>query len=327
MKLIHWSASDVGRKREHNEDSFLVDERLRLYAVADGMGGHQGGDHASRLAVDVLHREVVGAGDFDDAAIRLLEADPSLLHVTDPHAERTLNGEEPVGEPAPEAQEAAEEEDAAEAEAPESMATGALATGRRSNGEAGSAPTDPAMQAAPPPAATVLRAAARVAGRAIFDAAQNDSRLAGMGTTLTALLIHRDKAHLVHVGDSRAFLYRDGKISQVTEDHSWIAEQVKAGILTESEAKESKFRHIITRSVGFEREVEVDLIGVPIVPGDCFVLCSDGCSNFIETEELGKVLQSTYYGKVPQLLVDIANDRGGDDNITVVLVYVANEKG
>jgi protein phosphatase len=318
MKLIHWSASDVGRKREHNEDSFLVDERVRLYAVADGMGGHQGGDHASRLAVDVLHREVVGAGDFDDAAKRLLEADPSLLDTADPHNERTLDGEEPVPaakEPPKEAKEPPKAEPKADKEP------------GKGNGQAGEAPTDPALQVVPPPAATVLRSAARVAGRAIFDAAQNDPRLAGMGTTLTALLIHRDRAHLVHVGDSRAFLYRDGKINQVTEDHSWIAEQVKAGVLTEAEAKESKFRHIITRSVGFEREVEVDLIGVPIVPGDCFVLCSDGCSNFIETEELGKILQSTYYGKVPQLLVDIANDRGGDDNITIVLVYIANEKG
>src|SRR5205085_1212552 len=79
LKLITWSLSDVGRKRDHNEDSFLVDERLALFAVADGMGGHQGGDHASRMAVEVLRREVTGAGEFDGAAKRLLAEDPTLL--------------------------------------------------------------------------------------------------------------------------------------------------------------------------------------------------------------------------------------------------------
>jgi protein phosphatase len=132
---------------------------------------------------------------------------------------------------------------------------------------------------------------------------------------------------VVPIPDSRAFLYRDGRIEQLTEDHSWIAEQVKAGVMTEAEAKESKFRHIITRSVGFEREVDVDLFGVPVLPGDCYLMCSDGMSNYVENEEIGRIMAATYYRKVPQLLVDIANDRGGDDNITVVLVYVANDSG
>ena len=189
----------------------------------------------------------------------------------------------------------------------------------------GDMPTDPSMAVVPPAAATILRAAARAAGRAIFDAAQSDPGLAGMGTTLTALLIHKGRGHLVHVGDSRAFLVRDGIAVQLTEDHSWIAEQVRAGLITEDEARESKFRHIITRSVGFEREVTVDLLGVPVMPGDCFVLCSDGMSNHVSPEEIGRLVASTWYAKVPDLLVQLANDRGGDDNITVVLVCAANE--
>jgi protein phosphatase len=240
------------------------------------------------MAVDVLHKEVGRTPDFEGAAKKLLDEDPSLM-ITVPQdldaAPRKKDGP----------------------------------------GEESDAPTDPALLVPPPPAATVLRAAARCAGRAIYDAAQSEPRLSGMGTTLTAMIVHKERAHFVHVGDSRAFLYRDGKISQVTEDHSWIAEQVKAGVLTEQEARESKFRHIITRSVGFEREVEVDVLGVSVAPGDCFLLCSDGMSNFVDTEELGRILLTTWYSKVPQLLVDLANDRGGDDNITVVLVYVAND--
>lgn len=302
MKLISWSVSDVGRKRDHNEDSFLVDEPLRLYAVADGMGGHQGGDHASRMAVEILRQEIVSAGELEQAARKLLSDDPSIglspLDERQAFEDTVRPGTVPVDgdTPLPEIRGADD-------------------------------PTKPAVIAPPAAAAAVLQAAARVAGRSIFDAAQADPRLQGMGTTLTALLFHRDRAHFAHVGDSRAFLYREGKVEQLTEDHSWIAEQVKAGVMSEAEARESKFRHIITRSVGFEREVEVDLLGVPVLPGDCFVLCSDGMSNYVEADELARVLATTYYRKVPQLLVDIANDRGGDDNITVVLVYAANDNG
>jgi protein phosphatase len=259
------------------------------------MGGHQGGDFASRMAVETVRREVRDAGEVESAAKRILDADPTLhlapsrvgqLQPIDQDTKKTLP---PSGH---------------EEEEPESS---------------------PLLNP-PPAAATVLRAAARVAGRTIFDAAQSDARLAGMGTTLTALLIHKDRAHIAHVGDSRLFLFRDGKVDQITEDHSWIAEQVRAGMMSEDEAKDSKFKHIITRSVGFEREVDVDTLGIPVAAGDCFLLCSDGMSNYVDREELARILSSTYYRKVPQLLVDLANDRGGDDNITVVVVYVANEK-
>lgn len=302
MKLITWSLSDVGKKRDHNEDSYLVDDRVGLFAVADGMGGHQGGDRASRMAVEILRREIAAAGEFEEAAARLIELDPSL-------ADAYQGAALPPDDPASVAERVTEEIPI------EDLRRTVSSRGDRRIG--------------PPPvpaAATVLRAAARSAGRAIYDTAQSDPHLSGMGTTLTALLVHKDRAHLAHVGDSRAFLYRDGRIEQITEDHSWIAEQVKAGVMSEEEAKESKFRHIITRSVGFEREVDVDLLGVPVLPGDCFLLCSDGMSNYVETEELGRILGMTYYRKVPRLLVELANDRGGDDNITVVLVYVANDK-
>jgi protein phosphatase len=307
MKFSSWSLTDVGRKRDHNEDSLLCDDELRLYAVADGMGGHQGGGHASRMAVDVLRREIIGAGDLDLAARAILESDPMSAVLP-----QELGALFAKGARTPAAPSLVRWGDGIQDESYEDISE---------------MPTDPNMTVIPPAAATVLRAAARIAGRAIYDAAQAESELSGMGTTLTAVLFHSGRAHFVHVGDSRGFLFRDGKAYQVTEDHSWIAEQVRAGVLTDAEARESKFRHIITRSVGFEREVDVDLLGVPVMPGDVFALCSDGLSNYVDVAELGLILASTFCCRVPRLLVDLANDRGGDDNVTVVLVNAANDAG
>jgi protein phosphatase len=243
MLLVPYSLTDVGRKREHNEDSHLVRPDMGLFAVADGMGGHQAGERASRMALD------------------------TLSEVLKPPTTST------------------DREDVLAA----------------------------------------LRDATQAAGAAIFDAAQADPDLQGMGTTLTSLWFHGGRVYLAHVGDSRAYLFRDGRTQQLSDDHSWVSEQVRAGMMTEDEAKESKFRHIITRSVGFEREVMVDGAAIPVQAGDCYLLCSDGLSNYIEADEIGRMLTARFYRDVPRLLVETANDRGGDDNITVVLVHVAND--
>lgn len=253
MKLLAWGLTDVGRKREHNEDSYLINAELGLFAVADGMGGHAGGGQASRLAVEILEREVSAL-------------DPGT----------------------------------------------------------GTVPIGPSAES---PAARQLRAAALTAGRTIFDLAEGNPQLAGMGTTLTTLLFSGGRAYLAHVGDSRAYLYRDDRIEQLTEDHSWIEEQVRAGFMTPDEARESSLKHIITRSVGFERDVDVDLHVMPILMGDCFLLCSDGLSNYLQPQDLRQDLLHTYYSEVPRRLVNVANERGGEDNITVVLVYIANDAG
>jgi protein phosphatase len=247
MKLVPYAISDVGRKREHNEDNFLVRTDVGLFAVADGMGGHQAGERASRMALD------------------------------------TLIGSLKPPSPPP----------------------------------AGRSDRDDALAA--------LREATQAAGAAIFDAGQADPDLQGMGTTLTSLWFHGGRVYLAHVGDSRAYLFRDGRTQQLSDDHSWVSEQVRAGIMTIDEAKESKFRHIITRSVGFEREVMVDSAAIPVQAGDCYVICSDGLSNYVDAEEMGRLLSARFYREVPRLLVELANDRGGDDNITVVLVHVAND--
>ena len=123
-----------------------------------------------------------------------------------------------------------------------------------------------------------------------------------------------------HVGDSRAYLVRKGEIWQLSEDHSLVNEQVRAGLLTEEEARHSRLKNIITRSVGFEEDVLVDVMGVETKAGDRFLLCSDGLSNLMENEEIRDALLQNKLDDVPGFLIQLANERGGDDNITVLAV-------
>jgi serine/threonine protein phosphatase PrpC len=284
MLVSGWGQSDPGRKRERNEDSFLVDAEVGILAVADGMGGHQGGAVASRMAVEQLAKELATArGDFDAALSRLRE---TAVRSTEEMPIQTL-------------------EDTADDVAP------LLQTPSRS-----SVVFSPALE--------LMRGVVRRASKAIFEASWQQPELRGMGTTLTAVLVHGDKAHLVHAGDSRCYLFRDGRLLQLSEDHSWIAEQLRNGALTPEEAKASKFRHVITKSIGFERDTDCDLKSVPIAAGDCFVLCSDGMSNYIEHGELERIVAMTWYRRLPETLIALANDRGGDDNITVVVGLVSN---
>ncbi|MCP4447471.1 MAG: serine/threonine-protein phosphatase [Myxococcales bacterium] len=174
------------------------------------------------------------------------------------------------------------------------------------------------------PATTVMRLAAQKASHEVFREATRDPALEGMGTTMTAILYEGDRMHMVHAGDSRADLFRDGRIRQLTDENSWTAEPVRRVLMTEAEANESQFRHVITRSIGYEREVDVDSSGVVVQAGDCFLLCSDGLSNFVQEAELRDIVERCWYHNLPQTLVDLANARGGDGNITVVVVYAAN---
>lgn len=251
MRIIAWPATDVGRVRSHNEDSHLVDAPLGLYLVADGMGGHAGGAHASQLCVDVVAKVVK----------RGLDA---LTIVPPEHRTAAI--------------------------------------------------------------AELLSVAASEASARIHDQANNDHRLQGMGTTLTGLFIYGERAYVVHVGDSRAFLMRGGTCRQLTNDHSWLNEQVQAGLLSPEEAAQSDLKHIITRSVGFERHVEPDVVPLNVNLGDAFLLCSDGLSNYIEAEEIAELARDHWYGDLPRLCTDLANRRGGDDNITVLVVLACNDK-
>ena len=165
----------------------------------------------------------------------------------------------------------------------------------------------------------------RQASARIYDQAQMDRSLHGMGTTLTGMLFHGDRGYIVHVGDSRAYLLRSGTARQLTEDHSWLREQIQAGLLTEEEAQDSDLKHIITRSVGFERVVEADIVPVNVSMGDAYLLCSDGLANYISIEELATLARDHLYSELPQICTELALDRGGDDNITVVVVLACND--
>jgi protein phosphatase len=124
------------------------------------------------------------------------------------------------------------------------------------------------------------------------------------------------------VGDSRCYLIRDRRIYQVSEDHSLVNEQLKAGAISADEARRSRFRNIITRSVGFEQDVQVDLLGLDLADGDTLVICCDGLSNLVEDPEILQIVEGTSLDEAPAKLVALANERGGDDNITVAIVRV-----
>jgi PPM family protein phosphatase len=226
----HAELSDVGRQREGNEDSMLVDPPL--FVVADGMGGAQAGEVASGLAVETL-----GEMPPDDGNV--------------------------------------EEE---------------------------------------------LTEAIVQANRRIHDKAQDDRALAGMGTTLTAAFVHEGKVTLGHVGDSRAYRYREGELAQLTDDHSLVAELERHGKLTAAEARVHPQRSMILRALGIGAEVEVDTYCFVGEPGDVFLLCSDGLSGLVHDAVIGEVLKDCEtLEAAAEKLIELANLSGGPDNITTVL--------
>ena len=237
MRVYSFATTDRGCKRSHNEDSYLVASDVGLYAVADGMGGENGGEVASDLAVRALDGYVHAHDDRDD-------------------------------------------KDA------------------------------------------VLKEAIERANAVIHERGREDPDLRRMGTTTTSLLFAGRRAIVAHVGDSRAYLIRRDRIAQVSEDHSLIAMQVKAGVLTAEQAKNSPYKNIITRCVGAQSDVDVDVTVVDLEDGDTFVLCSDGLSGLVADDEICRVVVDNFLHRAPDVLVDLANERGGPDNITVVVCHV-----
>ena len=228
--------TDVGKARERNEDSYYAGEYV--FAVADGLGGHNAGDVASRLAVEPLAA-------FD----RAVEGTP----------------------------------------------------GDR--------------------VADALEKAVDAANRAVYQRAQNDAKVRGMGTTLTAIAISNGSAHLAHVGDSRCYLVRNGEITQLSSDHTLVARMVAEGKLTPEQAETHPQRSILTRALGAEPDVDVDTLEIQLAPGDRLVLCSDGLSSVVGDDQiLATLADSKDLKEACKRLVDTANARGGPDNITVVVV-------
>jgi protein phosphatase len=133
---------------------------------------------------------------------------------------------------------------------------------------------------------------------------------------------HNNVAYVAHVGDSRGYLLRENKIEQLTEDHSLVNERIRAGMLTPEEAKNYRLKNVITRSLGFENEVEVDILKVPLQVGDILMMCSDGLSNLVEAEEMAHTMLDNALQKATRSLVHQACEAGGDDNITVVMFRI-----
>jgi serine/threonine protein phosphatase PrpC len=250
MKIQSFGLSDVGKKRSRNEDYFLVNEELRLFIVADGMGGHSGGEYASRLAVASI-----------EEVIQSMNSDPEATIISGVNSEESEFGDR-------------------------------------------------------------LRYAIEVASQKIYDQAMYDQELKGMGTTVAAIIVHDDTAYVANVGDSRVYLVRDGKIKQLTTDHSLVSEQMRAGLISATDAKKHKLKNIITRSVGYQEEVEIDMYKVTLQVGDRFVICSDGLTNMIDDEMIRQSTEQDDLQAVAQKLIATANEKGGDDNVTAVVCKV-----
>jgi len=171
------------------------------------------------------------------------------------------------------------------------------------------------------PDAAYLVGSLRLANRRIYDAAISRPEYEGMGTTVVALLARPERCTLAHVGDSRIYRVRGDTIAQLTHDHSFVQEQVDRGLLSATQAQVSQYRHMITRALGLGLDVEVDLQEAEPLPGDAWLLCSDGLSDLVEDEEMLAAVQAhPEPADACQALVDQANRRGGDDNITVLIV-------
>ncbi len=166
-----------------------------------------------------------------------------------------------------------------------------------------------------------LQRAVREANFKIYESARKNPAQRGMGATVTTAWANEGKLSVAHVGDSRAYLLRTGNLQQLTNDHSLVAEQVRRGIITPQQAEESDMQSVLLRALGAHEDVEVDVDEVGIFSGDVLLLCSDGLTRMVTEPEIAGTLQAeTSPAKAAQKLVDLANERGGQDNVTVIVV-------
>ncbi|OGR84060.1 MAG: hypothetical protein A2901_01250 [Elusimicrobia bacterium RIFCSPLOWO2_01_FULL_54_10] len=171
--------------------------------------------------------------------------------------------------------------------------------------------------------ANQLGSAVRLANQIIFESAKTKPQLNGMGTTIDCVWINKDKASIAHVGDSRVYLVRDGKLSQVTRDHSLVEDQVRQGLLKREEAEKSHLKNVLTRALGVDENAEVDILDTDLCPGDILIGCTDGLNKMVADDEIAKAIPLM---KTPKMiadhLVDMANAAGGVDNVTVVVAQL-----
>lgn len=250
-RVLFSAQTDVGMKRTHNEDDYLVIEDSHVFLVADGMGGHACGEVASRMACETVQH-----------FYNRTEDDPEA---TWPYKmDRTRGYEE-----------------------------NRLVTG------------------------------VKLANLRIFETAQKDEAKRGMGTTVVAMRVIDNGVLVAHVGDSRAYMYRNGKLTQLTEDHSLLNDYIKMKKLKPEEIEKFHYKNIISRALGMKESVKVDLLHEASQPGDVFLLCSDGLCGPASDEEIAEIMGSVSDPKAAtEQLIERANANGGPDNVTAIVVRV-----
>jgi PPM family protein phosphatase len=319
--------SDVGLTRVHNEDYFEIDPRHRLYVVADGMGGHSAGEVAAQIAVKAIHDFIEKSVDRD--ATRSLRSVGSMVSAGAAATAATAATAASSSAPAPPGP-----AEASPPPAPAAMpASGAAGSAGGPGASGGSAHlrSTATMETPPLPGSDerlarhsrLLEMAVRRAHDNVLTAISKDGSLHGMGTTVVGLLLAGPTAAVAHVGDSRAYRLRDGRLDQLTQDHTWVHEQVVAGLLSNEQARSHPLKNVVTRALGGESDVVVDVREVQVEPGDLYLLCSDGLTGMLSDADIRERLGSgRSLHEICRALVNEANARGGLDNVTVVLLAV-----
>ncbi len=173
-----------------------------------------------------------------------------------------------------------------------------------------------------------LKTAIRFANGKLVEKVQEDAECEGMATTVAAVLLDKDQAHIAHVGDSRVYLVRDNTIRQLTSDHSWVNEQVISGLIDSEQARTHPLRNVVTRALGGKEGLEIDLQVLDLEAGDMLLICSDGLTSMIEDGEILEVVQAggLQVNQVVRELVDAANESGGEDNITTIALSFSDNQ-
>jgi serine/threonine protein phosphatase PrpC len=360
LRIKACGLSDVGLTRVHNEDYFEIDPRHRLYVVADGMGGHSYGEVAAQIAVKAIHDFIEKSVDRDSTwsfkLPRVLAAPqegspgppngpiapgggsaaPGVALVAGASAASgasVASGGSAASKSAAAGSAGGPGAPAGPGAAAEASASGAQ-TVLTSQAPQLATESPQVTQAAPPPPAPetderlarhsrLLKMAVRKAHDTVLTAISNDGSLHGMGTTVVGLLLVGPTAAVAHVGDSRAYRLRSGRLELLTQDHTWVHEQVVAGLLSQEQARLHPLKNVVTRALGGESEVVVDVREVQVQPGDLYLLCSDGLTGMLSDSEIRERLGSGQtLHEICRALVNEANARGGLDNVTVVVLSV-----
>lgn len=240
MRIV--SKTDTGRVRRSNQDSYLTGEisgSVAWAVVCDGMGGANGGNVASAMAVKTISEHI-------NSAYRDGMSSNSIRYL--------------------------------------------------------------------------LMSAVSAANADVFDAAQNNDTLFGMGTTVVAVIIVNGIAHIAHAGDSRAYLINESGMEQITRDHSVVQSMIENGEITEEQAKHHPNRNVITRALGVNERIDADYNEISLTDGDAILICTDGLTNYVENDHILKIIKNHNFYEYPEKLIETANNNGGGDNITVVMM-------